>query len=116
MRDYRPLNQIERMYLCQFIRILVPVARASTHPMRGLALNEISLTMWRWTSDAVEVRSGAVKQDAIKYNTKFLPATRKAMTSDTRVTKLVHEHAVPECVKGFETNSVKRLGNIDAIW
>ena len=21
-----------------------------------------------------------------------------------------------ECVKGFETNSVKRLGNIDAIW
>ncbi len=23
---------------------------------------------------------------------------------------------VPECVKGFETNSAKRLGNIDAIW
>ncbi len=96
---YRPLNAIERRYLCSFIRALVPVARDSSHPMRELARKQIALTLWRWTADAVRTDTGIVKQDAHKYNTTVHAATRDAIAdSASGGAGLRHEHVVPRIV------------------
>jgi hypothetical protein len=93
---YRPLNEKEQHYICQFIRILVPIARDDNHPMRDIARWQIALTMWRWTADAVDTRSGSVKGDAFKYNVGFHSHTRKACEAARAGSGgLRHEHVVP---------------------
>jgi hypothetical protein len=65
--------------------------------MRDVARREISLAMWRWTADGVNIETGIVKRDALKYNVRVHPASREAIS--TQVSgggqELRHEHAVP---------------------
>jgi acetyl-CoA acetyltransferase len=67
--------------------------------MRELARREVALTLWRWTADAVLSSSGAVKQDAYKYNTNVHTATKSAKAARAAGSAgLRHEHAVPRVV------------------
>src|SRR5580698_501835 len=93
MEKYRDLKSTERMYICLFICALVPVARDQRHPMRKLARREIARSLWRWTADAVEIKSGAVKQDGFKYDCRVHPHTIEASKAQRKERR--HEHAVP---------------------
>ncbi|HEX8397416.1 MAG TPA: hypothetical protein VF644_08315 [Pyrinomonadaceae bacterium] len=97
MNKYRFLNYQEREYFCKFIKILMPFAQDLKHPMSKLAKEQISTTMWYWTADAVELSTGVVKRDAIKYDINFIPATEKAIIFAKQKiwSELRHEHVVP---------------------
>jgi hypothetical protein len=93
---YRSLNKEERLFLCELVRGLVPVARDGSHSMRKIARGQISLMMWRWTADGVCLRSNVARQDAIKYDVSLLPATAKACEIALVTDRgLRHEHVVP---------------------
>lgn len=75
IRSYRPLNDPERLYLCEFICAQLPTARNDEHPMRLFARKLIALAMWRWTADGFDEVSKAVKRDAFKYDVSYHPAS-----------------------------------------
>lgn len=97
MRQYRLLNSAERMYIVSFIHRMARVARDQCHPMREIARVGINKALWRWTADGVDLATGCVKYDVLKYDVEFLPFTRAARqhlaTVGTR--GLRHEHIVP---------------------
>ena len=104
-KSLRPLNKLEQRYICQFIRILIPIARDDHHSMRGIARWQIALAMWRWTADAVDIRSGKVRKDAFKYNVDFRRHTqgaRDALAASTSAKGLRHEHMVPRSILADE--------------
>jgi hypothetical protein len=68
--------------------------------MRRLAVNLIKLAAWRWTADAVDVKTGNVTPDAIKYDIRYLPHTGNAALVSAQFPaelsrRLTHEHTVP---------------------
>ncbi|HTV47972.1 MAG TPA: hypothetical protein VMG59_05970 [Phycisphaerae bacterium] len=93
----RLLNEKERQHICQFIRVLIPIAKDMKHPMRKVAKWQIKQTLWRWTADAFNTQSGAVQRDAIKFEVCFQRHTRKAfkVKQQTGNKGLRHEHVVP---------------------
>ena len=93
---HRPLNVRERLHLCSFMRLLVPIARDHGHPMRKLARAQISILMWRWTADGTSLKTGAVCPDVLKYDVRQLPCTAAAgVIAATTIKDLRHEHIVP---------------------
>jgi len=93
---HRPLNIRERLHLCSFIRLLVPVARDQMHPMRKLARAQVSHLMWRWTADGTCLKTGVVCPDVLKYDVRQLPCTAAAREiAATTIKELRHEHVVP---------------------
>lgn len=100
MNKYRLLNQEEKEYFCKFIKLMMPFAQDKKHPMTKLAKKQISTTMWYWTADAIDILTGIVKRDAIKYNIEFIPATKNAIVfaHQKKWSELRHEHVVPRIV------------------
>lgn len=84
MNKYRLLTHEEKEYFCKFIKILMPFAQDKKHIMTKLAKEQISTTMWYWTADAVEISTGVVKRDAIKYDIDFIPASKDAVILHVR--------------------------------
>jgi hypothetical protein len=97
VKRYRPLERAEHQYIAQYVRSLLAVARDPAHPMSRLAQWQIALAMWRWTADGVDIPSGRVVKDALKYSTVVHPSTQAARAQiSTR--GLRHEHVVPRVV------------------
>jgi hypothetical protein len=65
--------------------------------MTDLAREQIAVTMWRWTADAVDTEKRVVKKDAYKYDFDIHAATKSAKATKTKK-GLRHEHAVPRMV------------------
>ena len=107
-KSLRPLNKLEQRYICQFIRILIPIARDDHHSMRGIARWQIALAMWRWTADAVDIRSGKVRKDAFKYNVDFRRHTQGAR--DALPASLYRLSSLP--VEKFPSSGIRVLGRI----
>lgn len=69
--------------------------------MSQIARGQISTTFWYWTADAIDIKTGVVKRDAIKHDVNFLPATQSSIEISKTVPRsslkkyLVHEHTVP---------------------
>ena len=93
---FRPLGPIEKDWLATFVHRLIPTAADPSHSMQRVAATQISLSMWRWTADGINEK-GVVVPDAIKYDPRFLPATRaaKAAIEQSELKGLRHEHVVP---------------------
>ncbi len=95
-QKYRPLGEKEHRFLSEFIYLLLKVANDEKHSMRAIARGQISLTMWRWTADGVCLKTGTVKQNALKYDVTQLPCTKQAKEkAKTSKKDLRHEHTVP---------------------
>jgi hypothetical protein len=98
---YRTLHQLERKHICNIIEVFIPLAQNTSSPMRAIARDYISFTLWRWTADAVlcaqeREQPDIVKRDQFKYNCDIHPSTKAAR--DVRhkgVDGLRHEHVIP---------------------
>jgi hypothetical protein len=83
--------------------------------MRRLAVYLIKVAAWRWTADAVNITTGIVIPDAVKYDIRYLPHTANAAIVSARYPKelssrLTHEHTIPlrllaEKVLSLETDN-----------
>jgi hypothetical protein len=101
-KNYRKLNDCEKRCICTQIAYFRALALDSTNPLRDVARKLISLMLWRWTADAVKItedrtNTGIIRQDAWKYNTDEIPATKEAKKIRANGYKgLIHEHVVPQ--------------------
>jgi hypothetical protein len=71
-----------------------------TPSMRRLAVYLVKLAAWRWTADAVDVATGIVVPDAVKYDIRYLPHTAAAALISAQYPnelgkRLTHEHTIP---------------------
>ena len=97
-----PLTEKEQRCICDFIRMLIPIARDNTNPMCKIAKRNIALTLWNWTADAVDAVTGQIHANGNKYNVKVLRHTKAALMIRRGEKGLRHEHVIPRSVLADE--------------
>jgi hypothetical protein len=100
MAMYRRLNLSEQTSIASFVHTLAKMAKGNRDPIvRKLARATIIATLWRWTADAINVKSNCLVQDKYKYDPSVHHITEKAakqlQNSKGSSKDLRHEHAVP---------------------
>jgi len=90
--------------------------------MRRLAASLIKVAAWRWTADAVDVATGIVIPDGVKYDIRYLPHTADAALVFAQYPnelskRLTHEHTIPlrllaEKVLSLETGDGELIGGM----
>lgn len=113
---HRKLKGKEKEFLAESIAKWVPIARCDAHPFRIMARREIRMLFWRWTADGVDVKTGAVMPDSLKYSEKFQLFSKKAskaLHSRKGRKPLRHEHAVPR--ETLADHIIKQQMRVDEI-
>jgi hypothetical protein len=98
-RTWEPLKTEHKNELVALVVQAYELANR-TPSMRRLAVYLIKLGAWRWTADAVDVITGTVVPDAVKYDIRYLPHTVDAASVSAQYPKevgkrLTHEHTIP---------------------
>ena len=91
-----------------------------TPSMRRLAVHLIKVAAWRWTADAVDVATGIVIPDAVKYDIRYLPHTAAAALVSAQYPnelgkRLTHEHAIPLALLAEKVLSLE-IGDKEVIY
>lgn len=99
IRTWEPLNVEHTDELVSLVVHAYYLA-TRTPKMRRLAVSLIKVAAWRWTADAVDIATGIVVPDAIKYDIRYLPHTADAASVCAQYPKelarrLTHEHTIP---------------------
>ena len=94
---------LEESHRKQIIGLAVFAQRVveQTPDMEAFAKELIKKAVWRWTADAIHPETKKVVWDAIKYDIRYLPHTRRAaevwnLNPTSKLQKFLrHEHSVP---------------------